>query len=404
MRRITLTEFQTQYGIELAVDERDALHRLHPGIRIEPTPGSQDRYNLTADQHIGVVSLPHVVVEVRPKVPMASVLFLISYACNLISWFTQQPRFDHDSGMTEILALMFARSVEHTTRRGLLNGYSTRDETLIAPRGRLDFEEQFRRQKGAALPVAVRHDVFTADVVENRVLLAALDVLRRMPLRSPLARRELIRAEHLFGAVTLQRFRQGEIPSIVFTRLNEHYRPALSLATVVLRSATLEFAAGNAHGVAFLVDMNRAFEAFIRTALQYFLRLMGRRLADRAPMLALDEAGRVPLRPDLCVLEGQRIVWVGDAKYKRLPAGGYENADLYQMLAYTVALDLQHGTLIYAADDGFPSGEHVVVRAGKRLRVIALDLAAPPARILQQLNRIAESITVERGMTFLNTQ
>src|SRR5438046_1643689 len=80
VRRLALTEFRTQVAIALSVEERDAIRRLHPGIRIEPTLGFESCYDLTPDQRIGIVCLPNLVVEIRPKVPMSSVLFLISYA------------------------------------------------------------------------------------------------------------------------------------------------------------------------------------------------------------------------------------------------------------------------------------------------------------------------------------
>jgi 5-methylcytosine-specific restriction enzyme subunit McrC len=99
----------------------------------------------------------------------------------------------------------------------------------------------------------------------------------------------------------------------------------------------------------------------------------------------------VPLKPDLCLLKDGRIVWVGDAKYKRLPPGAYRNADLYQLLAYAVKLGLSGGVLIYAADEGVSAAEHVVVEAGKRLRVVALDLSASPPKVIQQVGAIAQT-------------
>jgi 5-methylcytosine-specific restriction enzyme subunit McrC len=116
------------------------------------------------------------------------------------------------------------------------------------------------------------------------------------------------------------------------------------------------------------------------------------RFPERPPTTRLDEAGLIPLKPDLCLLQERKIIWVGDAKYKRLPVGAYRNADLYQLLAYTVALDLPGGMLIYAADEGVRVAEHVVIQAGKRLRVVALDLLAPRTNLLQQVRTIAQDI------------
>lgn len=391
-RRLILNEFRTERGVELSIDEREALRALHPGIKVEPTPYLKDRYDLTPDQRIGIVSLPSVVVEIRPKVPMSSVLFLMSYACDALTWFERRPELGEGADLVEVVGIMLARLVEQATRRGLLNGYQTEDDALRAPRGRILFDEQLRRRCAISPPIEVRYDNFTPDVIENRLLVAALSVVTRMPLRSETARRELGRARQLFGGVAQISFHSAAVPEVRFTRLNRHYHAAIALATLVLRSASLDLGRGSARGSALLVDMNVVFERFVRTALRDALGAEVRKFPDRGPALRLDEAGLVPLKPDLCLVEANRVSWVGDVKYKRLPAEAYRNADLYQLLAYSVALDLPGGTLIYAADEGIAAAEHLVVRVGKRLRVVALDLRAPVSAVLRQVERVAQEI------------
>ena len=397
VRRLKLAEFRTERAVSLSVGERDALRRLHPGIRIEPTLGAADLYDLTADQRVGVISLPSVVIEVRPKVPMSSVLLLVSYACDAASLFAERPEFAENDNLADVIAIMLARIVVHTTRRGLLNGYRTEDESLQAPRGRILFDEQNRRRLGISPPIEVRHDVFTPDVLENRLLLAALRGMNSIGRRSDRAKRELFRAQGLLGGVSMQHFRPSAIPEVLFTRLNQHYLPAISLAVLVLRSASLDIGHGGPQGSAFLIDMNVVFERFVRTALRATVGVDIARFPERAPATYLDEAAIVPLKPDLCLVENQRITWIGDAKYKRLPSGAYTNADLYQLLAYAVALNLAGGTLIYAADEGVRRAEHLVLEAGKRLRVEALDLRAPPTAILRQVREVAERSGLARA-------
>ena len=392
MRRLKLTEFQREQDVALSGDECDAVRRLHPGIRIEPSLGSQGRYDLTPDQRIGLICLPALVIEIRPKVPMSSVVFLVSYGCDAVSWADQYAELAHAPDVVELLAIMLARMVQHATRRGLLNGYQSEDESLQAPRGRLLFDEQIRRRQGIAPPIEVRHDVFTADVLENRLLLSALLLMGRIPHRSEKCRREIFRAQGLLGAVKRLRFAPAAVPGVIFTRLNQHYRPAIALATVLLRSGSLDLGDGGGKGCAFLIDMNDVFERFVRGALRTALRVDTRRLPERAPKIRLDKRGIIPLKPDLCVLNHQRVIWVGDVKYKRLPMAAYLNADLYQLLAYAVALDLPDGTLIYAADEGVAAAEHVVRHSYKQLRVIALDLSAPWRKLLEQINDIARCI------------
>ena len=66
------------------------------------------------------------------------------------------------------------------------------------------------------------------------------------------------------------------------------------------------------------------------------------------PRIALDQDGKVRLEPDLSWWNGRTCTFVGDAKYKRVEDRRVPNADLYQLLAYTIALDLPGGLLIYA--------------------------------------------------------
>ena len=391
-RRLTLKEFATTPGVRLTTAECDGLRALHPGLRVEPTRGRPSHYDLTPDQRIGIICLPDLLVEVRPKIDAPAVLFLVSYACEAARWFDTQPDLASGDDLVEMLAIMYARLVEHTTRRGLLAGYLSHDDALPAPRGRIRFDEQLRRRFMLSPPVEVRHDDFTTDIVENRLLLAALTGLSRLPASSRLAGREVARAQRLFGAVTRVQYSPATIPDVPFTRLNHHYESAVALAKILLRGQSLDLGAGAAHGTAFLIDMNVVFEQFVRRALRTALGATRSEFPDRPPLTHLDEARHIPLEPDLCWLVGDRIAWVGDAKYKRLPERAYRNSDVYQMLAYTAALGLPGGTLIYAADEGVTSAEHVVVNSGKRVRVVALDLDAPPKALLRRLGVIAAEI------------
>ena len=90
------------------------------------------------------------------------------------------------------------------------------------------------------------------------------------------------------------------------------------------------------------------------------------------------------------MVERRAFVWVGDAKYKNLTKRNdrVPNEDLYQMLAYTTALDLPSGTLIYAQGDAEPR-TYVVNYAGKRLEVVALDISRPLEEVLEQVRDIA---------------
>ncbi|QKK08435.1 MAG: hypothetical protein HND58_09775 [Planctomycetota bacterium] len=392
MRRLTLTEYATTAGVLLGADELAMLRRAHPTLRIEPSAGMPGRFDITPDQHIGVVQLPSVAIEIQPKTPMSSVIFLVSYAADRVNWSRMETAWQDDATLVDLVAAVLCRCIERATRRGLLAGYRSHEESLTAPRGRIRFPEHLSQRLGQAPPIEIEHDLFTTDIVENRVLLSALACLRRLPLRSSKIKREIGRAARLFGGVELCHYPRHSVPDPVITQLNRHYDPALRLAHLVLRSASVDAGAGMRRADAFLVDMNAVFEMFLRVAMREALGCSLSEFPDRPPRLRLDAAERIPLKPDLCLISNGSMCWVGDAKYKRLSPAGYQNADVYQMLAYLIATGLPSGTLIYAADAGLTSVTHVIEGAGREVRVRTLDLTMPPRGILRDVEALSAEI------------
>ena len=393
MRRLTLVEYQTRPGVALSPEERDALQRVAPPVSVAPAPGRAGRYDLTPGSWVGAVHLGTLAIEIRPKLPIRQVLFLISYALDPRAWQDTPLDLDEAPSLVEAVIPAFATHVRRAVRRGVLHGYRTQERALPAVRGRLRFDAQVRERFGVFPPAEVRYDDLTADVEENRLLKAALAGLRRLRPRSPGAARSLSTLEAIFGGVGPARYDPRRLPEVAYTRLNVHYRPAVELARVILRSTSFDLRRGQVPAAAFLVDMNRVFEDFVVVALREALGLSERAFPRGAcgKALSLDGAGAVHLQPDLSWWSGHTCTFVGDVKYKRVTAAGIEHPDLYQLLAYTIAAGLPGGLLVYAAGEAEPVS-HDVVQAGKQLQVTSLDLAGSPAAILAQVNTLAQRV------------
>ena len=67
--------------------------------------------------------------------------------------------------------------------------------------------------------------------------------------------------------VQLGSYAPGAVPEIRYTRLDEHYRPAVELARLIIENSSLELFEGEVAGASFLIDMNRVFEQFLYVAL-----------------------------------------------------------------------------------------------------------------------------------------
>jgi 5-methylcytosine-specific restriction enzyme subunit McrC len=390
MRRLRLREHRTEYGVELSVAERDRLRVLVPSLSVAPSVGRQGFYDLRPGSYVGAVNLSDLSVAILPKIPVSRALFLVSYALDPDSWAKTGFDFDEEGSLIEAVMPGFVRQVRLTLRRGPLESYRTEEATLTTVRGRLRLGDQMRRRYGAWPPVEVTHDEFTEDIEENRLIKAALHRLARMRIRSAAARRSLGLFDSALERVRLVDYDPRRLPEIRYTRLNGHYRPAVELAKLVLRSASFEVRHGRVRASSFLMDMNAVFEDFVVVALREALRVTERAFpqGNRGRSLYLDEGRRVSLEPDISWWEGG-CTFVGDAKYKEAPPGGV-NADLYQLLSYVVAAGLPGGLLVYGA--GGASAVHQVGLLGKSLEVESLDLTEPPEGILRQVGELAARI------------
>ena len=390
MKRLDLREYEPTEA-QLASDQLATLdpHLGDLGITVERT-GKDHTWLLTPGSTVGALEIGDLSVTIRPKLDIGRVLFLASYALGGFRLRDLEHfHYPEQEEPVEALVRMFVEASQRAFSRGLLHGYRTEKAALHTVRGRIRFADQIRRRFAIPLPVEVRYDDFSEDILPNRLVKAATHALGGMRLREPRSRRKLARVRATLDNVALVQFPPNEVPEVAFDRLNEHYREVVGLSRLILRHSTVETGRGPVRASGFLMDMNRVFEEFVLRALREALRLSEREFRAHKN-LPFDVAGNVDMEPDLSWWRDGTCVFVGDAKYKRVKAQA-PNADLYQLLAYATALDLPGGILIYAKGERDPA-IHQVRNAGKRLEVFALDLAGEPAAILEQISGLAESV------------
>lgn len=393
---LDLQEYETTHAIRLTRSQRDLL-LSHP-LTVRPTPGETDCYDITPSSEIGSIELPGLSIRIHPKLPIDRVMFLIAYATGIVALSDEPSHFEPKPELFEAIIAGFIAQVRRAFRPGLLQGYRVEEEALPTVRGRIRFEVLASRRLGITPPIDVRYDDYTVDIDENRIIKAALSRLRRIRLRSEDSRRTLRQVGGALGNVSEVEY-GNQLPTFLFNRLNDRYRPAIHLAELILQATSYDLGWGRATSGSFLIDMNRVFEAFVVQALRDELRLSNREFPQGAVgrRLRLDLAGKIPLKPDLSWWEGKSCVFVGDVKYKKTNDLRVPNADLYQLLAYTTATNLPGGLLIYAAGEEQP-GTNIVRFSGKRLEVVALDLGGLPEQVLRGIQSVGQRIRAMRAV------
>nr|WP_157983931.1 hypothetical protein [Nesterenkonia muleiensis] len=139
--------------------------------------------------------------------------------------------------------------------------------------------------------------------------------------------------------------------------------------------------------------MNDLFQRFVTERLRRALR--SRLEVIDEPTVHLGVGRQVSMQPDLVFREpGGRSVYVGDVKYKLATTARARSSDYYQLLAYTTAMDLPEGMLIYCRGQNDTDHRAVTVRhAGKKLVVRSIDLTGPPEQVEQEMEVLAEAIS-----------
>ena len=375
----------------LSASQRDGLRATVKDLTIEPAPGEERVYVVTPQATVGAVEVEGLSVVIRPKIPMGQVLSLALYALGPDNRQRNlRFSFDEDASLPDLLALALTSAAQHAFSRGLLHGYRTEEDALYGVRGRIRFEEQLRRRYGRTLPVEVRYDEFTDDVLENRLIKAAVGRLASLRIGSPSARRGLGWIAGTLANVAVVEFAPAHVPEPRFDRLNEHYRDVVALARLVLRHSAFQSRRGAVRAKGFLFNMNAVFQQFVARALRTKLGVSERAFGEQE-IPSLDLGGAVNLQPDLVWKRGGQVVFVGDAKYKDLSKDNARESDLYQLLAYTTALDLKGGLLVYANSvaEKDHAGSYVVRHSFKRLEVTALDLNGNLEDVLLRVETLA---------------
>ncbi len=393
IEKVTLFEWQTQrVQISDLLARRLSKAQFRQWLTISPDP-EPGWWTLTAKQFVGGFTVDDLKVIVRPKIDPKNLFLLLEVGLPQEAWLPEAMAYEQTHDLLSSLISFYARTAETTLARGLYHSYRHHEENLMALKGKIEFAQQFRRV-GMLTPMSCSFDDFTANVLENRYLKAAI---ARSLLVAGVPRQDRCRLRRLLlllEDVDSEAVQADDFNNITVTRLNEHYLPALRLARLILANHTLLDQHGDTSASAFMLDMNKLFERFVTIRLQ-------RELSGRVEVLpqaanSLDYANLVRLYPDILFRQKGEPIGVADIKYKLDENEGQllaSNADYYQLFAYTTAFDVGEGTLIYCVDASTRRSDHntsIRIRnTNKRLNVVGIDLSGSPNEINAQMTSLA---------------
>jgi 5-methylcytosine-specific restriction enzyme subunit McrC len=244
--------------------------------------------------------------------------------------------------ISEWVIRQFLDCLEDLIRKGVRFEYRRVEEESRFIRGQIDLARQLRQSPGRLHLVHIRHDVYSPDRPENRLLRSALAEARKITREATNWRRASELSEYL-SPIPLSSNYELDFTQWSTDRLMHGYSKIKPWCRLILGRLNPTTVAGESTGLSLLFPMDRLFESYVLRILRAGLS-PGTKLIRHAKRYALCThlgAAWFQLEPDFLV-EQDAIPTVLDAKWKRIdstkasPEGKYDlvQGDFYQLFAY----------------------------------------------------------------------
>lgn len=257
-----------------------------------------------------------------------------------------------DSDLLEVYISIFISELTKQIQRDINRGYNNRLENQSFIKGKVDFGETIKHNSFRKHLHYVRYDDFNENTLLNRVFKFVLEILikRTKVKKNKIGLKQLlVWLEDIDGInITNELWEQ-----IVFTRQNAKYKTAFNMAKLFYYNSSPNVTDGNVSVLSFMIPVNRLFEV-------YLVKLLERNITDdtvlnfQGPidyLARIDNHKFLQLKPDISLLQAGEVVRIVDAKYKLVPEDEdkliISQADIYQMLAYSVRYKCNNICLVY---------------------------------------------------------
>jgi len=336
------------------------------------------RFELNMGPYVGVLTLPSgTVLESHPKVPIASLFFMLATAYDLPDSFRDETvGFERIDEIYEFIAEYFAGLVEDRITKGLYRTYSGRSDNLNFVRGRIRFAEDVSRNSILRHRTYCDYAEYTWDVPENQAIRQVCHQLSGWGFRGALSHR-FRKLDSQLSGIRSTTVTADQVRTIPYNRFNDSYRQIHQLCALFIDGSSLSENLSIFDSRAFLINMNSLFEKFIT-------RLLEQQLSNHVFVSAqertwLDDERAVVMYPDLVLRAGGQVRLVADCKYKKTRPNDFVNQDVYQLNAYCAATGCSDGVLIYPRHE-LAVDEFLSVReTGIRLGQVSIDLGVEPS-------------------------
>ena len=247
--------------------------------------------------------------------------------------------------LLEIFISMFLCELEALVKKGIKSDYVALEENLNFLKGKLNINEQIKRNSIHKERFYVGYSEFLSDIKINRIIKTTLKFLYKKSNSSKNQQkiRELL---FIFDEVSECEDYKNFFAKPVINRQVKHYEQTLLWCKIFLLGNSFTPHKGDDLALALLFDMNALFESYVGN---FIKKSFPGTILQHSEKHLVEEPKSFKLRPDI-FLKGK---FIADTKWKIIKSkDDISQADLYQLYAYGKKHECSNLYLIYPKIEG----------------------------------------------------
>ena len=246
--------------------------------------------------------------------------------------------------LLEIFISMFLCELEALVKKGIKSDYVALEENLNFLKGKLNINEQIKRNSVHKERFYVGYSEFLSDIKINRIIKTTLKFLYKKSNSSKNQQkiRELL---FMFDEVSTCDDYKDFFEKLIINRQVKHYEQTLLWCKIFLLGNSFTPHKGNDLAFALLFDMNALFESYVGNFIKKKYADVSLQYSEKH---LVENPKSFKLRPDI-FLKGK---FIADTKWKIVSSrDDISQADLYQLYAYGKKHECDKLHLIYPKID-----------------------------------------------------
>jgi len=247
--------------------------------------------------------------------------------------------------LLEIFISMFLCELEALVKNGIKSDYVAIEENLNFLKGKLNINEQIKRNSIHKERFYVGYSEFLNDIKINRIIKSTLKFLYKKSNSSKNQQkiRELL---FIFDEVSECEDYKNFFAKLVITRQVKHYEQTLLWCKIFLLGNTFTPYKGDDLALALLFDMNALFESYVGN---FIKKSFPCTILQHSEKHLVENPKSFRLRPDIFLKDK----FIADTKWKIISSSNdISQADLYQLYAYGKKHECSKLYLIYPKIEG----------------------------------------------------